>query len=180
MAETDIHAPPSASAETDELVRQLQTLYARHQAIREELRRGPGHSERDAVLVELCGFRGMQYTEAAQLIGYTREGVARRVRPLLDDLGVADLSPIRRQLAEVDRPLRAQTIEELKAALKPPKGEAARTRREAGREARALTVDMRKLLDRLHRPPHSLSYVSLAGRLGVSVPTLQRVRGVMK
>jgi hypothetical protein len=173
----DTSAPPGASAETEELVTQLRDLYDRRRQVLDDIRRGPGHADRDAILLELCGFRGMQYTEAAAAIGYTREGVARRVRPQLDALGLTGLSLFERQTAAgIDRPLKDSSVEDLRAALRPSRSGAV-SKREAAAQARQLRKDMLKVMDRLHKA--GMTWVDMAERLGVSVPTIQRLRGRM-
>lgn len=170
-------APNAASAETQELLERLRTNYARRVAVLEEIRRGIDRAERDQILLELCAFRGMQYTEAAEALGLVREAVAKRVRPLVTELGLDGLSLIERQKVNVTRPHRRASLETLMAKLQPGAETARDAVRGAAEEARTLRESMLQDMDRLHSA--GMSWVELAERMDISVPTLQRLRGTM-
>lgn len=174
----DTNAPPGVTTEQTERLDRIRTLMTDRQRVLDQLRWGDALPERDAVLLELCGYRDMTYTEAAALVGMTREGVARRIRPEITKLGLDGLSWSERQKVGIDRPLKDRTADELLAALAPrPKGEARQVARDLAKDAREMRKEMTKLIGQLKA--EGMSYVEQAEHLGVSVPTIQRIRGVM-
>jgi DNA-directed RNA polymerase specialized sigma24 family protein len=173
MAKTD--APEGAPTDTDELVRQLRDLYDRRAAVLDAIHRGPLAAERDAILLELCGFRGMQYTEAAELVGFTREGIARRVRPQLEALKLEGLTPFERSVAKVRRPLRKKDTADLVTQLRT--ADEGLARRTMGDEARDLLDEMRAVLDQLKAK--GMSWKAVADELGVHASTIHRLRGIL-
>jgi hypothetical protein len=166
-------APNAASAETEELLARLRANYKRRTETLEEIRRGVGHADRDAIILELVAFRGMQFTEVAEAMGYTREGVAKRIRPTMTELGLDGLTLIQRQSAKVTRPHRRASLDSLLAKLKPEHEQTV----EKAATAERLRLEILADLDRLHAA--GMSWVQLAARLDISVPTLQRLRGAM-
>jgi hypothetical protein len=173
-------APNAAPAEEEPLTRaglltRLRTTNTRRVALLEQVRRGIDRPAQDRILLELCAFRGLQYTEAAEHLGVVREAVAKRVRPLVTELGLDGLSLMQRQNAEVRRPYKRSTTATLLAQLKPDAEVSARYEAEAEDLRQLMVADM----DALHAS--GMSWVELARQLGegFSVPTIQRIRGTM-
>lgn len=171
------NAPTGASAETKQLVRQLTRLHDERQEVLALIRRGPNADDREAILFELCGIRGMQYTEAADALGVTREAVARKVRPRLDALGLAEMTAFERSMAEVPRPLRRFGSDELLAHLKAGTSPRNRSKRDLGAEARDLADRMTSTMSELHAA--GMRWEEMAKATGISRSTLSRLRGVM-
>lgn len=170
--------PPTHSAEVAKLLKRLAALHTERAEVLAQLRRGSLADRRDALLFELCGFRGLTYTEAGEIIGMTREGVGRRLRPAmhrLDGLTFAERS----ELTDVPRPYRARRtkalLEQLRAASDP--AATSEANRALGETARGLREEMVAVIND-PRLGH-LTLGAIAGHLDISLPTLQRVRGKM-
>lgn len=169
----DVTALSAASTETEGRLKRLRTLYDRRTKVQEEIRRGIGHADRDAILLELCAFRGMQYTEAAEHLGVVREAVGKRIRPIVTELGLDGLSLIQRQNVKVTRPHRRKSVDDLVAQLRPEREVIEQKRAEADQLREEILAEM----DHLHAA--GMSWVQMAAAMEISVPTLQRLRGTM-
>jgi hypothetical protein len=167
------------SPEVTRILKRLAALHTERSEVLEQLRRGSLAERKDALLFELCGFRGLSYTEAADIVGITREGIGRRMRPLMAEYGLGGMSLAERCVADVPRPYRTRKVDSLLDQLRESSS------REATQAAnRLLAEDARRLreemLDLISHP--SIGHLTLrvvADAIGISVPTLQRVRGKM-
>lgn len=165
MSEPDAPTRPTI----DELYGQLRALLTEREAILAD-RSGSHQDAIDAVLLELCEFRGMKIDEAATILGITHQGVSKRLVPLRERLGLTGKAwEERREIPDDRRPYQtwadADLVPELRRLVK-ARGESQRAQ---GGRAREKWAAMQAVIVQLAELGEAQDQV--ADRLGIDLVT---------